>query len=267
MNKSALAAAFFITFSVFSVQEFTKPSAAENAFVTRVIDGDTIETDNGLTVRILGINTPEKKQFLYEDAKSFLKNLVEGKNITMEKDVVDRDIYGRLLRYVFINGTFVESQLLEKGLANAFIIPPNEKYSAKLKEAEKYAKDNGLGLWKFDAEYEGCIAVLDFHWDAAGNDIVNLNDEYVSFRNGCDKTVNMTSWTIKNSGTKIYKFSQFYLSPKESVRINSGCGADKKAELFWCSKKASWNNNGDTLYLRDADGLLVLSESYEGNGG
>ncbi len=267
MNKPALAAAFLVTLSVFAAQEFARPAAAESAFAARVIDGDTLETDDGLTVRMLGINTPEKKQYLYQEAKDFLKSLVEGKNITLERDVVDRDLYGRLLRYVFVNGTFVEKLILEKGLANSFIIPPNGKYSSQLREAEQHAKENGFGLWEYDAEYSGCIAVSEFQWDAAGNDIENLNGEYVSFRNGCGAGINMTEWTLKNSGTRIYKFGKYFLESGRQVKIRSGCGKDSGNELFWCGKKPAWNNNGDALYLRDSQGLLVLSESYQGNAG
>ncbi|MFZ3077853.1 MAG: thermonuclease family protein [Candidatus Aenigmatarchaeota archaeon] len=266
MNKIAFAAAILVTVSVFLIQQAAAKPSAETALVSRVIDGDTFEIGNGAEVRILGINTPEKKQPLYENASAFLKSLIGGKNVTMEKDIVDTDKYGRQLRYVFIGGAFVEEEILEKGLANAFIIPPNEKYSERLKEAEQYAKENDLGLWN-SSGYYSCISIPEFNWDALGNDNENLNGESVYLKNNCDVTISMAGWTLKNSGTKIYKFGKFFLAPEQSVKIHSGCGSDSGAEFFWCGKKAIWNNNGDTLYLRDAGGLLVLSETYAGKGG
>jgi len=264
MNKLAFTAAFLITVSLFLIQQAVAKPSMETTLVTRVIDGDTLEIEGGSNIRILGINTPEKKQFLYGNASDFLKRLVGGKNVTLEKDIVETDKYGRRLRYVFIGGAFVEEEILKRGLANSFIIPPNEKYSAKLREAEEYARENKIGLWKTDENYAGCISISDFNWDAIGNDNENLNGEFVYLKNNCNMAINMADWTLKNSGTKIYKFGKFFLAPEQSVKIRSGCGSDSGAELFWCGKKAIWNNNGDALYLRDSQGLLVLSESYAG---
>lgn len=264
MNKPAFAAAVLVTVSVFLIQQAVAKPSAENAFVTRVIDGDTLEIEGGGVVRVLGINTPEKKQFLYGNASDFLKNLIEGRNVTLEKDIVEMDVYGRHLRYVFIGGTFVEEEILRRGLSNAFIIPPNEKYSARLREAEEYARENKIGLWIMNEKHAGCISISEFHWDALGNDNENLNDEFVYLKNNCGAAISMANWTLKNSGTKIYRFGNFFLAPGQMVKINSGCGSDSDAELFWCGKKAIWNNGGDTLYLRDSQGHLVLSEAYVG---
>ncbi len=264
MNKIAFAAAILITASVFFIQQAVAKPPLENISVARVIDGDTFEIESGGVVRILGINTPEKKQFLYENATDFIRRLIEGKNVTLEKDVVETDKYGRHLRYVFVGGAFVEEEILKRGLANAFIIPPNEKYSSRIEKAEQYARENKFGLWETDENYMGCISISEFNWDAQGNDLENLNDEYLSLKNGCSMEVNMTGRTLKNSGTKVYKFGIFFLAPNQSVKIHSGCGANADSELFWCSKKPIWNNDGDALYLRDAQGFLVLSEAYAG---
>ncbi len=264
MNKHALAAASLITIALFFAQQLYVPPA-EKVFVKRVIDGDTFEADSGNEVRILGINTPEKKQYLYANATAFLKNLIEGKNVTLERDKTKADKYGRQLRYVFLGGTLVEEEILKKGLANSFIIPPNEKYSKRLLEAERHAKENRLGLWNA-SNYSSCVSLAEFHWDASGDDSDNLNGEYVSFSNGCGFGINMSAWTLKNSGTRIYKFRNFTIMPGASVTVRSGCGPDSQKELFWCGKNPVWNNGKGALYLRDSEGLLVISESYDGNG-
>jgi micrococcal nuclease len=266
MNKLAFAAAILVAVSAFLIQQAAARPSMEIVSVSRVIDGDTFEIEGGGIVRILGINTPEKRQPLYGNASAFLKSLIEGKNVTLEKDIAEMDKYGRHLRYVFIGGAFVGEEIIKKGLANAFIIPPNGKYSTRLKEAEQYARENKIGLWETDENYAGCISVSDFSWDAKGNDIENLNDEYLSLVNSCSAAADMANWTLKNSGTKIYRFERFFLAPNQSVKVHSGCGADAGKDLFWCSKKPIWNNNGDALYLRDSNGFLVLSYSYEGKG-
>ena len=86
------------------------PASEEQALVVRVIDGDTIEISGGARVRYIGIDTPEVYPELeYYGAEAREKNaeMVEGKIVVLEKDVSDRDRYGRLLRYVYVDGTFV----------------------------------------------------------------------------------------------------------------------------------------------------------------
>ncbi len=263
MNKSAIVAAFLITFSAFSLQEIFKNST-ETAFVTRVVDGDTFEIEGGDGVRLLGINTPERGQSLYRNATIFLKNMIEGKNITMEKDGTGKDKYGRRLRHVFIEGIFVNEEIIRSGLANIYMLSTSGKYSARLKSAERYAIENNMGLWMTGTGHKNCISIADFNWNSEGNDNENLYDEYVSFRNNCNSVMNMTGWTLKNSGTKIFKFGRFFLKQNNSVKIRSGCGNNTENELFWCSKKPVWNNDAGFIYLRDSEGLLVLNESYEG---
>ncbi len=263
MNNIAFAAAFLVTLSVFFLQQAIDKPSFETALVTRVIDGDTFEIEGGGVVRILGINTPEKKQPFYGNASFFLKDLIEGRNVTMEKDTAETDKYGRHLRYVFIGGIFVNEEILREGFANVYIIPPNEKYSARLEKAEQYARKTMKGLWNAST-YSSCFVVSELHWDAFGNDNENLNDEFVSLNNICNTAINMTGWTLKNAGTKTYKFGKVFLGPIQGVTIRSGCGKNSGTELFWCSRKPVWNNNGDAVYLRDAEGLLVFSEAYAG---
>jgi len=94
------------------------------AQVTRVVDGDTIEVSIGGTlyrVRYIGIDTPEtvapdRPVGCYgPEASAANKALVEGKTVTLEKDVSDVDQYGRLLRYVYVGSTFVNAELVRQG--------------------------------------------------------------------------------------------------------------------------------------------------------
>src|SRR3989304_8615709 len=77
------------------------------ATVTRVIDGDTFEISTGDEVRMLNINTPERGQYYYQEAKNALKILIENKTVELERDAEGTDRYGRLLRYVFVDDKFV----------------------------------------------------------------------------------------------------------------------------------------------------------------
>ena len=124
--------------------------------VTRVIDGDTIEVSIAGTiykVRYIGIDTPELDDkraelcALAQEATRYNRELLEGKSVRLEKDVSETDKYGRLLRYVYVGGTFVNAELVRRGLAWAIPYPPDTKYQDELDEAEAEARQAGKGLW------------------------------------------------------------------------------------------------------------------------
>jgi micrococcal nuclease len=121
-------------------------------FVKNVIDGDTIELENGKLVRLIGIDAPEKDGCYYDESTKALENLVLDKQIYLEKDTSEKDKFERLLRYVKIQNTdednvFVNRQLILGGYALATPYPPDIRYRKLLYEAENVAKDNNLGLW------------------------------------------------------------------------------------------------------------------------
>ena len=126
--------------------------------VKQVIDGDTIELDNGLMVRYIGIDTPEirKRQgesWVYapepyaEKAKEFNRQLVEGKEVRLEFDVQKKDKYNRSLAYCFVGDTFVNARMLKEGFALLYTIPPNVKYADLLVKMQETARQDNRGLW------------------------------------------------------------------------------------------------------------------------
>jgi len=119
----------------------------QNVVVTQIIDGDTLVVEGGSRIRLLGINTPEKGQAFYSEAKSFLSNLTLQKTISLEKDVENKDQYDRYLRYIWLNDTLVNLELVKAGLAYALIYEPNIKYQKEIVDAEQEAKTNKLRLW------------------------------------------------------------------------------------------------------------------------
>lgn len=119
----------------------------EKALVVSVIDGDTIELQDGSRVRYLGIDTPETGEPYYSEATARNKELVEGKVVYLQKGKRDRDEYGRLLRYVYVDGVFVNAELVAQGFATAYIFDTDEWYSQILVQLEQYAKMKKRGLW------------------------------------------------------------------------------------------------------------------------
>jgi micrococcal nuclease len=99
-------------------------------------------------VRLIGIDAPEIDDYCFENARQRLISLISGKTIYMEKDVSDTDQYQRLLRYIYVDETFVNFTLVDEGYAWAVTYPPDTRYSFQLAAAERSARENRRGcLW------------------------------------------------------------------------------------------------------------------------
>lgn len=121
--------------------------------VTMIVDGDTVLLENGESVRYLGVDTPETHhpvrglECYGPEATERNKELVEGKRVRLEADQTDRDRYGRLLRYVYVDGVFVNAKLVEEGYAYSSYYPPDTEYYEQLLALELQAEQDGRGLW------------------------------------------------------------------------------------------------------------------------
>ena len=104
--------------------------------VYRVIDGDTFITNKGDKVRMIGIDAPELPSLDGIKSKMYLYDLIKGKTITLQKDNYSRnkDKYGRLLRYVYLNGQDVNLLMLKQGYAKQY----NYFYFNKFKQYNSY---------------------------------------------------------------------------------------------------------------------------------
>lgn len=126
--------------------------------VTHVADGDTVTVQSAdgtkETVRLLGLNAPEIKhpgksaECYGVEATDKMKELGLGKYVTLQKKPSeDRDVYGRLLRYVFVDGQDIGAVLMREGFARNFCKqyphPKCDEYDA----FENQAKSEGRGMW------------------------------------------------------------------------------------------------------------------------
>ncbi|MCM3184418.1 micrococcal nuclease [Priestia megaterium] len=132
----------------------------EAATVERVVDGDTLKVKmlNGKRdrVRLLLVDTPETKhpklgvQPFGPEASAYTKKRLEGQEITLEFDVQERDQYGRLLAYVWIDNELYNEELLAKGLARVAVFPPNTKYVDEFKKIQEQARKSEKGIWSIE---------------------------------------------------------------------------------------------------------------------
>jgi micrococcal nuclease len=122
--------------------------SGETTVVTRIIDGDTIDVQiDGASyrVRYTGVNTPERDEPCYEEASAANAALVQDQSVTLVKDVSETDVYGRLLRYVYVGNTFVNAELVAEGYAEAVVYPPDTAYADTFASLEASARAAGLG--------------------------------------------------------------------------------------------------------------------------
>lgn len=119
----------------------------EKTITTNVIDGDTIVINGGERVRLLGIDTPEKGEFYYKEAKARLEQLIENNEISIEKEGDNKDKYDRLLRYIFLNETNINMEMVEEGYAICYFYGKS-RYQSLCRSLEQNAMQNKLGRWQ-----------------------------------------------------------------------------------------------------------------------
>ena len=104
-------------------------------------------------MRLIGIDTPESVkpgspvECFARESSAYLERLVEGRRVRLERDVEERDRYGRLLAYVHRGETFVNAELVRRGYAQVATFPPNVRHVETFLRLQREARRAGRGLW------------------------------------------------------------------------------------------------------------------------
>ena len=253
--------------------------------VVDVIDGDTIDVllPNGSVgrIRLLGVDTPETRPDMNrineydnitdtealtvwgEKAEEFARSWLENQTIYIQFDKKAGlyGYYGRLLAYIYtLNGTDFNAELLRRGYARVYVEGNFSKKEEYL-EIEKMAMENKTGLWSCMLETGVIIAYV--HYNAYGDDRYNLNDEYVIISNNGNTSVNLAGYTLSDEANHTFVFPDFVLEGRGLVTIRTGSGNNTDDELYWGSDYPIWNNDHDTAYLRDAEGELLDTYTWD----
>ena len=132
----------------------TSVCGPQEGVVTRVLDGDTIELDDGTTIRYLHVDTPEIARYESEEdecfaleAKRLNEELVLGQTVRLEYDMNCTDAYARTLAFVIARDRMVNRILIERGYGELLIMKPNLSRESEFIALEKQARDNNAGLW------------------------------------------------------------------------------------------------------------------------
>ena len=217
--------------------ETLTPTKNEELFlVTKIIDGDTLMikiNDKETAIRLIGIDTPETKdprktvQCFGKEATEKAIELMENKKVRLESDETqdDKDKYGRLLRYVYLNdGTLVNKKLIEDGFGFEYTYKIPYKFQFEFKEAQKLAEEKKMGLWN-----ENICPVL----------------------------------TITPTATKQVESAKITEAPGKIVQNNSRftCDCSKACTQISSGEEAYFQLNNCGCSIRDNDGDGVPCES------
>jgi micrococcal nuclease len=233
---------------------------SEQVTVAYVFDGDTVELSDGRKVRYIGLNTPERDQPFYEEAREANRKLVEGMPVLIELDVQVTDRYGRLLAYVWVGEQLVNLELVRQGYGSAYTQAPNLRHTDAILAAEQEARAAQVGLW-LPADVP--VKIRFINYDAPGADHLNPNGEWVELVNEGTEAVDLSGFSLKDEANHIYTFDAVHLEPGEALAVHSGVGQDGPGSVYWgLIEDAIWSNGGDTAYLRDPEGRLVDIYGY-----
>jgi len=271
--------------------------------VTKVVDGDTFHLaldpasqrllhEDSITVRLLGIDTPEtvdprKAPEPYgAEASESLRALIEGKNVELFFDTEVWDSYGRLLAYVYVDGSrMVQEEMLKSGLAETF-----RKYSFAFKdrflETESLAKTKRLGMWasadSLSSLITGLAQVDTVQAEKVSSSVpvsitgtlipkLSISEIYPSPRaspkgSGNPKLLREEEWVeIYNPGDDSYELFRWSVSDGKKRRsIGTGwlVGPKSTIVLFASNLGLKFVNKGGEISLRSPDGSYLHSVRY-----
>ena len=245
----------------------------EFATVSNVVNGHTIDVlieGVNFQVRYIGVDTPEVGEPYFSQVASQNAGLVEGKTVTLLRDVSHTDEDGRLLRYVLSGNQFVNYELVRQGFAMASTSPPDVACSMTFVEAQNQAVSEGAGLWTLiptplpptdtPASVPN-IQIVFIHFDG---DVPSLeSDEFAQITNQGLTAVNLQGWRL-NAGDpeQDFYFPNFLLDPGLSCRIYTDENHPEYCGFSFDIGQEIWNNGGDCGYLYDDEGAQASKYCY-----
>jgi len=240
------------------------------ATVLSIIDGDTVrvrlESGKEEAVRLIGVDTPESTREIEpfgKEAAAFTQRRLDGKTVFLEMDVSERDRFGRLLAYVWLDNPINESEseirakmfnadLLLQGYAQLMTITPNVKYTDMFLKFEREARNAGKGLWAATEPIgEPTTGVVIASVDLAG--------EVVRVENRSANNIDISGWIlVSERGNQRFTFPVgTVIAAGKSIAVVSGSNAVIGTDRLLWTRSSVWNNDGDPAVLLDAEGKEV----------
>jgi len=253
-----------------AADETEERPAPTSGTVISVYDGDTFTLDDDNRVRLMWVNTPEKRpaEAFAEEATVLAEKLVLRKEVELHYGAAERDGYGRLLGAVKVDGEWIAEALLREGYAHLFLFPPMADFVPyeALVAAEDEARSAGRGIWS-EGRYAGAFHITSFHANARGNDTENKNGEYLRLCNISGGTLELSDYQIADISGQSWRLPSAQVPAGHTVKVMSGAGEhqllpDQPIEVHLDSEWPIWNNDHDRATLYDLTGKVVDSREH-----
>ena len=279
-------------FPDFSSVDYTQVPIQETGVVDVVADGDTFRfIEDGatdyVTVRLLGINTPEVRGFYNKNRDTDMCGAVQATEVlasllppgwpvqlrSLRKESIGDD--GRLQRYAFAwnpqTGAYdidVQAAVAAAGLAMWFTLGDEAALSYQYRVLIAQAQEQRRGIWnpEFCGPIEQPTAALSViaHWNAGGNDNADPNGEYVIVRNIAREPVDISGWLLRDSSlTSWFTFPDgSILAPSDYRVVHAGPGTPSQPnprDLYMGSPTALFANTAPDRFV--GDGAYLLDRS------
>jgi len=201
-RRKAVLASIILTILVAMTVFLLNPlEQRKTVYISEVIDGDTFKSDD-ISFRLVNVNTPEKSEKGYGEAKQFLAQFAEA---TVEIEEISTDRYGRTLVRVY-TPDYINLELVKRGLATKFLVQNSELRT--FDQAENSAVEKSLGRWK-KSDLFGCIETT-----------LDQKEEILSIESSCG-AINFKDFIVADESRKRYKFPDAVLHNSKIIPYQS----------------------------------------------
>ena len=115
-----------------------------------MIDGDTVDLSRSGRARLIGVDTPEVHggvECFGREASAYVKKRLSDRRVRVRRGIEERDRYGRLLVYLYLDGRMFNAELVREGYASPMTVPPNVEHADTFVRLARRAREQGAGLW------------------------------------------------------------------------------------------------------------------------
>jgi endonuclease YncB( thermonuclease family) len=231
--------------------------------VSWIVDGDTVEVgvdSDVLTVRIAGINAPDRDECYYEEATDYLIDEIKGETVGLE--ILGTDQFDRTLAHLWIDDTLIGLTMVTDGLVLGPTPNPGDPHGDRILTAEDEAYSDGRGLWAHDA----CgasgpvpdVTIDTRDYDPTGPDGEHLDLETVTVINNSDQPLDLTGWVLRDESSR----HRFHFEASTSIEVGGSVTVRSSDRNWDPGSGAVWNNDGDMALLLDDFGRVIDRTRY-----
>lgn len=253
-------------------QQPAPPIASGGSDATGLTVGDVLEVEDGdtflfgtasgeTTIRLLGVNAPEREECLHGEAAAGLASLLENADIGVDDHGEDQ--FGRTLGYVWAGEMLVNLAMVENGLAIATTPGESENWGTDLLAAEESAYRGNSGLWN-GAACEGNLGNdIELAVDISGHDPPGPDDEVldlelVTVLNVGTAVADISGWVLRDESSS----HRFRFPDGSVIEPGSAFGVTSSNPGWEPGGSPVWNNDGDMALLLTPDGTVAVRERY-----